>query len=133
MKSNKEVREKIKNFIQDQQEHEVENESILEKIPNLVEYLLESTISQTRKETIEQYNSVRNKLVDMYRKRKGITIPNELAELALKLVASQTRQEAYKEIINIFKKSIIKKIKLANGNTSLVECTNDFLKDLSNK
>lgn len=52
----KEIKKEIKNFIQDQQEHEVENESILEKIPNLVEYLLESTISQTKQELIEESN-----------------------------------------------------------------------------
>ncbi len=58
-------------------------------------------ISQNKEETIKQYSSVRNKLVDMYRKRKGITIPNELAELALKLIEKKTKQELIEELDNI--------------------------------
>ena len=48
------IRQEIIDFIQDQQSHEVENETILDKIPNLVEYLSDKLLSQTKQELIEE-------------------------------------------------------------------------------
>ena len=51
------IKKQIIDFIQDQQSHEVENETILNKIPNLVEYLTNQAISQSKEELVEEIRS----------------------------------------------------------------------------
>jgi len=50
--------------------------------------------SQTKKDLLK----VRNQLVDMYIKHKGVSVPNELADLALKLTERQTKKELVEKI-----------------------------------